>query len=55
MPHPAPLLSVVIPIYNEAVLLPELKQRCQRALESMTPAFEIILWMMGARTNPGNC
>lgn len=38
----APELSVVIPIYNEADTLPELRRRLQPALESVTPAYEVI-------------
>ncbi len=37
-----PVLSVVIPIFNEETTLPELRRRLVPALESVTPDFEVI-------------
>jgi glycosyltransferase involved in cell wall biosynthesis len=37
-----PLISLVIPVYNEAGLIPELYQRCMATLSSLTENFEII-------------
>ncbi|MFN2432963.1 MAG: glycosyltransferase family 2 protein [Gemmatimonadota bacterium] len=41
-PGAGPELSVVIPIYNEAGTLPELRRRLLPALETITPDFEVI-------------
>jgi dolichol-phosphate mannosyltransferase len=43
MSHPAPFLSVVIPVYKAENCLDELYQRLKAALESISPDFEIIL------------
>ena len=43
MSHPAPLLSVVIPVYKAEHCLDELYLRLKAALESISPDFEIIL------------
>ena len=43
MSHPAPLLSVVIPVYKAENCLDELYLRLKAALESISPDFEIIL------------
>lgn len=41
-PSATTVLSVVIPIYNEESTLPELRRRLVAALESVTPAFEVV-------------
>src|SRR3990172_5451913 len=43
MSHPAPLLSVVIPVYKAENCLDELYLRLKAALGSISPNFEIIL------------
>jgi glycosyltransferase involved in cell wall biosynthesis len=46
---PAPLLSVVIPVFNEEGLIDTLVARCVAALASVTPDFEIICVDDGSR------
>lgn len=43
MSHPAPLLSVVIPVYKAEHCLDELYRRLKAALEGISPEFEIVL------------
>ncbi|WP_324673410.1 glycosyltransferase family 2 protein [Hymenobacter sp. GOD-10R] len=46
---PEPLLSVIVPVYNEEGLIDTLLQRCFSALESITAAFELICVDDGSR------
>jgi len=46
---PAPLLSVVIPVYNEEALVDTLVDRCVAALATISPSFEIICVDDGSR------
>ena len=46
---PIPLLSVVIPVYNEESLIDTLVARCVAALSTVTPEFEIICVDDGSR------
>lgn len=43
MPSNRPLISVVIPVYKAERILDELYRRLRLALETVTPAFEIVL------------
>ena len=36
-------ISVVVPVFNEAMLLDELRERLTRALENLTRDFEVVL------------
>ena len=42
-------LSVVVPVYNSAATLPQLLERLVRAIDSVTPDYEIILVDDGSR------
>lgn len=42
MNKPTPIISLVIPIYNEEVIIPTLFDRCIKALPSISENFEII-------------
>lgn len=48
---PDPLLSVVIPVFNEEGLIDTLVSRCLAALTSITPDFELICVDDGSRDN----
>src|SRR5688500_4194262 len=39
---PKPLISLVIPVFNEEALIPQLYERCMQAMIRITPDFEII-------------
>ena len=45
----APLLSVVVPVYNESVNLAALLARLRPVLEDLTPAYEIVFVDDGSR------
>ena len=45
----APLLSVVIPVYNEQAVLPEMYRRLTEVLEGMEESYEILLVNDGSR------
>ena len=40
---PAPMLSVVVPVFNEQENLPELIRRASAALGTVTPDWELVL------------
>lgn len=47
--QPAPVLSIVIPVYNEAEGLPHLVQRVTETMAGIEPSFEIIFVNDGSR------
>ena len=48
-PDRAVLLSIVVPVYNEELIIDELVRRMQAAAESITPQYEIIFVNDGSR------
>ena len=52
---PVPLLSVVIPVYNEEALVETLVARCVAALAAISPEFEIICVDDGSRDRTRSC
>nr|WP_290666674.1 glycosyltransferase family 2 protein [Ardenticatena sp.] len=51
MKEEAPLLSVIVPIYNEEVVIPELYRRLTQVLEQIGEPFEVICVNDGSRDN----
>ena len=48
-PDSAVLLSIVVPVYNEELIMDELVRRMLAAAESITPQYEIIFVNDGSR------
>jgi hypothetical protein len=44
------MISLVIPIYNEEVLIEKLFRRTTAAMQAITEDFEIVAWMTAAGT-----
>lgn len=51
LPESAPLLSIVVPVYNEELIIDELVRRMVAAAESITAEYEIIFVNDGSRDN----
>jgi cellulose synthase/poly-beta-1,6-N-acetylglucosamine synthase-like glycosyltransferase len=51
-PTPAPYLSVVIPVLDEAENLPILAERLVQALEALGRSYEVIVVDDGSRAQP---
>ena len=49
MPNSAPLLSIVVPVYNEELIIDELVRRMVAAAESITSQYEIIFVNDGSK------